>query len=119
MSQRWEGWVITVEIMTTSVHVYVVWPDGGSNPPPVNWQTVTLTKASFTLSRCTPLCAPAVCSRQIGANREGTLVRSYIPSSDKDQTRYIPSVAPSIGDRAPLSLRRVTEVGRQSPGVTR
>jgi len=27
--------------------------------------------------------------------------------------------APGIGDRAPVSLRWVTEVGRQSPGVSR
>ena len=111
-----------------------------------------LCKASFTLSRCTHRCVPAVFSRGTWTNREGIRVRSYIPGSVTDQTRFekevvcpgyatvcdgaIPALprrrfdvsrcvpihygsALGIGGRAPVSLRRVTEVGRQSPGVTR
>ena len=111
-----------------------------------------LCKASFTLSRCTHWCDPAVCSRGLGSNREGIRVRSYIPGSATNQTRFekeevcpgyttfcdgaFPALprrrysvsrcvpihhgsALGIGGRAPVLLRRVTEVGRQSPGVTR
>jgi len=46
-------------------------------------------KVSFTLSRCTPRCVPAAGGPgRTGTNREGIRVRSYIPSSDTDQTRF-------------------------------
>ena len=94
-------------------------------------------KASFTLSRSTPRCVPAGCSgpRRTETNRDGIRVRSYIPGSATDQTRFgeksehgvsrlcyglrrcIPGVSPAALRCVPV--RRVTEVGRQSPGVTR
>ena len=46
-------------------------------------------KASFTLSRCTPRCVPAVYSRRTGTNRDGIRVRSYIPGSATDQARFV------------------------------
>jgi len=45
-------------------------------------------KASFTLSRCTPRCVPAVFSHRTGTNRDGIRVRSYIPGSATDQARF-------------------------------
>jgi len=48
----------------------------------------SLSKASFTLSRCTPRWVPTACSRRTGANRDKFRVRSYIPGSVTDQTRF-------------------------------
>jgi len=96
-------------------------------------------KASFTLSRCTPRCVPVVCSRWTGANRERIWVRSYIPVSATDQTRfvaksdhclfrlcyglrrYIPGVAPEslrCASVRPYTPRLCPVYRRQSPGVT-
>ena len=47
-------------------------------------------------------------------------LRRYIPDVAPGALRCVPirhGFAPGIGDRAPVSLRRVTEVGRQSPGT--
>jgi len=73
-----------------------------------------------------------------GTNREGIRVRLYSPGSATDQSRFgakigiapdaqrcvpvrpdTPRFSPGIGGRAPVPLRRVTIVGRQSPGVSR
>jgi len=94
------------------------------------------------LSRCSPRCAPAVCSRRTGrtgTNREGTRVRSYIPGSAMDQTRcwpkrdyglprlcyglrlYILSVALEVLRCIPMcpnTTRLCPGHRRQSPGVT-
>ena len=45
-------------------------------------------KASFTLSRCTPRWVPTVCSRRTGANWDKFQVRLYIPGSVTDQTQF-------------------------------
>ena len=45
-------------------------------------------KASFTLSRCTPRWVPEVNSRRTGTNRDVIRVRSYIPGSATDQARF-------------------------------
>jgi len=90
----------------------------------------------FTLSRCTPRCVLTVCSRRTGANWEKFRVRSYIPGSATDQTRfgakklsrYVPvmlqcitSVAPEAVQCVPVhpdTLQFCPRNLHQSPGVT-
>jgi len=94
---------------------------------------------AFTLFRCTPRCVSAVCSRRTGTNREGIRVRSCIPVSAADQTRFgaksdhglsrlcyglrrfIPSVAQDALQCVPVrpdTSRLCPGHRRQSPGVT-
>ena len=51
--------------------------------------------------------------RQTWTIREVIRVRSHIPGNATDQTR------PNLGQKLITSLRRLTEVSRQRPGVTR
>jgi len=57
----------------------------------LSFQRFYFVKASFTLSRCTPRCVLAVCSRgpgRSGTNRKGIRVCSYFSGIATDQTRF-------------------------------
>jgi len=85
-STKFRIWRAYIKIQSSRNNLSLLWP---------------FSQASFTLSRCTPRCVPAVCSRRTGANRNESGKNSSVfiysrqcyepdPVWGKTSSRYVP-----------------------------